>query len=317
MTRTPKDIAMSRFLRTALPLASVLLATGCAPAAVGQGSSPAETLRAERLEDRVRVTVGGKLFTEYKFADDQKYPYFYPVVGPRSGVSVTTESSNPWPHHHSLFFGSDRVNGGNYWQDGLERGRIDEQETRVEQGEGSAVVITQVNVWSRPGAESPIRDTRRIRITAPSPDVRMIDFDVTLTSLIDVTIEQSNHSLFAARMSPALSVDSGGTLVNAHGDRSEAGTFSKPSPWADYWGRHQGVVEGLAIFNFPENRWSPPPWFTRNYGFFSPTPFNWMEGGKLELPKGRELRLRYRVVVHGGDTSEAGIAELYRRYAEP
>ena len=308
---------MNRLLQPALPLAAALLLAGCAPSAVGQGGTSAETVRAERLEDRVRVTVGGELFTEYKYADDQKYPYFYPVVGPRSGRSVTTESSNPWPHHHSLFFGSDRVNGGNYWQDGLERGRIVEQETRIDRAEGSAVEITQVNVWSRPGAESPFRDTRRIRISAPSPEVRLIDFDVTLTPLIDVTIEQSNHSLFAARMVPGLSVDSGGTLINANGERAEKDTFGKAAPWADYWGRHHGVVEGLAIFNHPGNRWSPPPWFTRNYGFFSPTPFNWMEGGKLELKPGNELRLRYRVVVHGGDTSEAGIAEQYRRYAQP
>jgi hypothetical protein len=105
--------------------------------------------------------------------------------------------------------------------------------------------------------------------------------------------------------------------VNAGGDRSEKDTFGKPAPWADYWGRRQGIAEGLAILNHPANAWSPPPWFTRNYGFFSPTPFNWMEGGKLVIPAGRDLRLRYRVVVHGGDTAEAGIAELYRVYATP
>ncbi len=304
-------------LRMVLPVAGGILVGGCAMAAGGQGGAAGETLRAERLADRVRVTVGGKLFTEYKYADDQKTPYFYPVVGPRSGQSVTTESSNPYPHHHSLFFGSDMVNGGNYWQDGLERGRIVAQETRVDRAEGSAVEISQTTLWSRPGAESPIRDTRRIRITAPSPEVRYIDFDVTLTPLIPVTILQTNHSLFAARMVAGLSVDSGGTLVNANGEQREQGTFGKAAPWADYWGTRQGVTEGLAILNHPSNPWSPPPWFTRNYGFFSPTPFNWMEGGRLELPVGRELRLRYRVVVHGGGTDEAAIAEHYRRYAAP
>jgi hypothetical protein len=130
-------------------------------------------------------------------------------------------------------------------------------------------------------------------------------------------LAQCAKRLFAARMAPALSVDSGGTLVNAGGARSEKDTFGKAAPWADYWGRRQGVTEGLAILNHPANAWSPPPWFTRDYGFFSPTPFNWMEGGKLELPAGRDLRLRYRVVVHGGDTAEAGVAELYRAYAGP
>ena len=32
---------------------------------------------------------------------------------------------NPvYPHHTSLLFGCDLVNGGNYWQEGLERGRM-------------------------------------------------------------------------------------------------------------------------------------------------------------------------------------------------
>ena len=302
------------FVRSAAAIAGVIATLGGCMRPGGLAGTRGESVRAERLPDRVRVTVGGRLFTEYRYAEDQKYPYFYPVAGPRSNESVTTESSLPYPHHHSLFFGSDRVNGGNYWQDELSRGRISSQEVRIERAEGNEVVLAQVNLWSRPGAESPFRDTRRIRITAPSPDLRLIDFDITLTPLIDVRIEQTNHSLFAARMIPALSVDSGGTLINERGERGEKETFGKPSGWADYWGRHGETVEGLAILSHPENPWSPPPWFTRNYGFFSPTPFNWMENGRLDLPAGKELRLRYRVVVHGGNTDEARIAEMYREY---
>jgi hypothetical protein len=303
----PRLLAIPSFLAAALLV-------GCGRFAATPASPAPEQLRAELLEDRVRVTVGGQLFTEYRFSADQKYPYFFPVIGPRSGRSVTTESSQPYPHHHSLFFASDKVNGGNFWQEELSRGRIVSRDVRVERAEGNAVEFVQTNLWVRPGADPPFRDTRRVRVTAPSPDVRLIDFDVTLTPLQDVRIEQTNHSLFAARMAPELSVDSGGTLVNASGERGEKGTFAKPSPWADYWGEHRGVAEGLAILNHPDNRWSPPPWFTRDYGFFSPTPLNWLDGGRLELEEGEPLRLRYRVVVHAGDTERAGIAELYRQY---
>lgn len=299
-----------------LPALATALLASCGALAVTAGGSAPEQLRAELLEDRVRVTVGGALFTEYRFAEGQKYPYFFPVLGPRSGRSVTTESSQPYPHHHSLFFASDKVNGGNFWQDQLSRGRIASQDVRVERAEGSAVEFVQTNLWVRPGADPPFRDTRRIRVTAPSPDVRLIDFEVTLVPLQRVRIEQTNHSLFAARMAPELSVDSGGTLVNARGERGEKGTFAKPSPWADYWGERAGVAEGLAILNHPGNRWSPPPWFTRDYGFFSPTPLNWLDGGFLDLPAGQPLRLRYRVVVHAGSTEQAGIPELYRQYAD-
>ncbi|NBB72098.1 MAG: hypothetical protein GVY35_00295 [Bacteroidetes bacterium] len=294
-----------------------LLGGGCTPkqAEPVPGHLDEGALRAQQMEDRVRVTVDGALFTEYKYADDQKYPYFFPVRGPRTGESVTTESSEPWPHHHSLFFGCDKVNGGNYWQEGLDRGQIVPQETHIRQASGDAVVFTQTSRWQRPGAPAPFLDERRIRITAPSAGLRIIDFEITLTSLIDVRIQQTNHALFSARMVPALSADSGGTLVNASGQVGEEGTWGEPSPWIDYWGVRAGETEGLAILNHPANRWSPPRWFTRNYGFFSPTPMNWLEGGALHLPKGEKLHLRYRVVVHEGDTEAAGIQRLYDRYA--
>ena len=297
--------------RAAVVAAALLALAACAAAGAGAGRG---TLQAVQLDDRIRVTVGDRLVTEYRYADGQKYPYFYPVAGPRTGESVTTETSEPYPHHHSLFFGSDYVNGGNYWQDELSRGRIVAQETRLVRASGPQVEFTQTSLWMRPGAESPFRDERTVRISAPSPDIHLIDFDITLTPLIDVRIEKTNHSLFAARMVPALSVDSGGTLVNSRGGRSAEGTFGNEAEWADFWGTRRGVVEGLAILNHPQNRWSPPPWFTRDYGFFSPTPFNWFEEGHLDLPRGEQLRLRYRVVVHGGTTEEARIADLYRDY---
>jgi hypothetical protein len=135
-----------------------------------------------------------------------------------------------------------------------------------------------------------------------------------LTALIDVRIMRSNHSLFAALMAPELSVLQGGRLVNAHGDQAETGTFAKPAQWADYSGVRNGVREGLAIFNHPQNRWSPPPWFTRDYGFFSPTPLNWLEAGHVDFARGETLQLRYRVVVHAG-LDVAQIAALYWEYA--
>lgn len=295
-----------------LLLASLAALVGPAPAAA---MLQAQELRLTESEDRIQVLQGERTIVEYRYATYQKYPYFYPVNGPRSGLSVTTESSEPYPHHQSLFFGSDFVNGGNYWQDGLERGQIVAQETRILRAAGPIVEFSQSSLWSRPGAESPFRDDRVIRISAPSEDLRIIDFDVTLTPLIDVRIERTNHSLFAARMVPALSVDSGGTLVNSRGLRNAEGTFAEEADWADYYGTRDGITEGLAILNHPGNRWTPPPWFTRDYGFFSPTPFNWFEAGYLELPRGETLRLRYRVVVHGGDTEEAHIAHIYEAFA--
>jgi hypothetical protein len=122
--------------------------------------------------------------------------------------------------------------------------------------------------------------------------------------------------LFSARVVPELAVTAGGTLVNAEGKTREKGTFGVASPWCDYYGTRAGVTEGIAILQHPSDRWYPSKWFTRDYGFFSPTPMDWLEGDKLDIPKGEKLILRYRVVVHSGDTQKAGIPAIFDAYKQ-
>lgn len=275
----------------------------------------AAELAAELEDGRVAVTIDGALFTCYKFADDQKTPYLWPVIGPASGESVTVESTEPYPHHHSIFFGCDRVNGGNYWQDVNARGQILSQGPKIVETGGERVVIEDTCLWKRPGKPAVIRDERRIAVCAPADGERWIDFTITLHPLEDVTIEKTNHSLFSARMMPELSVKGGGTLVNAEGKTSEKGTWGAASPWCDYYGTRGGVTEGLAILQHPGNPWYPSKWFTRDYGFFSPTPMYWPEGDSTQLPKGEPVTLKYRVIVHEGDTASAGIAARFQAFA--
>ena len=104
-------------------------------------------------------------------------------------------------------------------------------------------------------------------------------------------------------------------MINAEGLKGEPGTFGKPSPWIDYYGKRGNITEGLAILQHPSNPWYPAPWFTRDYGFISPTPMYWPENGiNIFLKKGTVLYLRYRVLVHSGDHKEAKVAEEFEKY---
>jgi hypothetical protein len=273
-----------------------------------------QNVAAKLEKDHVAVAVDGKLFTRYKFAPSQKYPYFWPVNGPASGKSITTETSHPYPHHHSLFFGCDRVNGGNYWQEGIERGQIVSAGPKIIKASGKHVVFTDRCLWQQPGKEPIILDLRRVIISAPGESLRFIDFEITLEPLTDIHILKSNHALFSARVVPELSVKAGGTLVNAEGKTTEKATWGVASPWCDYSGTRDGVTEGIAILQHPANRWFPSKWFTRDYGFFSPTPMNWLQDGRLDLPKGEKLTLRYRVVVHTGNADTANMGRLFEAY---
>ena len=194
---------------------------------VSSQSAP-QDVSARLDKDQVQVFVAGKLFTCYKFAKDQKYPYFWPVNGPASGKSITTETSEPYPHHHSLFFGCDRVNGGNYWQEGNERGQIVSIGPKIIADCGQQVVFTDKCLWQQPEKKPIIMDVRRIVISAASESLRFIDFEITLDPLTDIHILKTNHSLFAARVVPELSVGSGGTLVNAEGKPARKARLASP-----------------------------------------------------------------------------------------
>jgi hypothetical protein len=297
---------------------AILAASSSAKAAPPPAPGPTASsprLSAERFDDRIVVRVDDATFTCYRFGAGQKYPYFYPVNGPLSGVSVTTESSLPWPHHRSLFFGCDKVNGGNYWQEGNEQGQIVSRGATIASPGPERVEIADVCDWRRPGANPILVDRREIMIEAPSPSLRTIRFHVALEALAEIRIERTNHSLFAARVAPELSAARGGILLNSGGATGEKGTFGASASWCDVSGTRFGLREGIAILDGPRNRFYPSRWFTRDYGFFSPTPLNWLDDAGLRLARGETLELDYLVVVHAGDASEAGIAALFATWA--
>ncbi len=275
----------------------------------------AAKIEAAKVGSKISVTIDNKYFTSYIFSEDEKYPFFYPLNGPVSGGSVTSIRNSEYPHHSSLFFGCDMVNGGNYWQEGLERGRIISVNAEIIKQGGDTVLIKDECIWSRPGAVSPVKDTRTITITAPSATVSQIDVLISMEMLTDVTIKKTNHSLFSARLAADLSVKNGGTMINAEGIKNEKDTFGKPSSWMDFYGKRGEITEGLAILQHPSNPWYPSPWFTRDYGFMSPTPMYWPENGsETVLRKGTVLNLRYRVLIHSGDHNKAKISEAFEKY---
>lgn len=271
---------------------------------------------AEKVGDKIEFRIDGNLFTSYILSEFEKYPFFYPVNGP-SKASVTSMRNANYPHHSSLFFGCDRVNGGNWWQEGLERGQIISLRADILESGGEKAVVENECIWRRPGADAPVKDKRKITVTVPSKDKFFLDFDVTMEMLEDVTILKTNHSLFSGRMDPDLAVINGGTMINSEGDTGEKGTFGKRAAWMDYYGERMGKTEGMAILQHPSNEWFPSPWFTRDYGFYSPTPMYWPENDeKTELKKGEEIKLRYRVIVHSGNEKEADIAGEFEKYAK-
>ncbi|MCB9767616.1 MAG: PmoA family protein [Candidatus Omnitrophica bacterium] len=278
-------------------------------------SCPAQELTAVKGEERIDVAIDGELFTSYRHPSDWKFPYLYPLIGPYTGKTITIEKGVGHPHHRSLYFAIDKVNGGNYWQEGLERGRMVSQGPKVVET-GDRVVITDVCDWERDGAPSPVRDYRRVTIEARSHSIRTIQFDIEIEFKIDTEVLPSNHALFSAEVLPELSAQFAGKIVDAEGNVDEAGTFGVKSVWCDYSGERNGIDEGVAILQHPSNPCFPWQNFTRDYGFMSPTPMYWIPEEGLHYKAGDKVAMSFLVVVHGGTPKEADIDSIYREWSE-
>ncbi len=107
---------------------------------------------AEKVGDKIEFKVNGNLFTSYILSEFEKYPFFFPVNGP-SNAGVTSMRNANYPHHSSLFFGCDRMNGGNYWQEELERGQIISLRADILETGGEKAVIENECIWTRPGGK--------------------------------------------------------------------------------------------------------------------------------------------------------------------
>ncbi len=315
-------IAM-RFTVIILVLGAII--SGCA--------ERAQTMRAYMEEDRIVVEANGEEFTSYLFGQEHKYPFFYPVNGPVSGRSVTGWDVEPFPHHSSLYISldwvrSENVERGNYWQPRheLETGQVFSRNPQILETNGEVVVLQDQADWIVPETGShQLRDTRTVTISAPSDKIRIMDFEFDFEVLKDISIRRTGHSFFSARMRRELAVGdpnraedwldiATGTMVDALGNRDEEGTREQHADWCAYYGNNNGVTEGLAIIQHSGNPYYPAPWFTRDYGFMSPTEFAF--GDDMNFQEGDRLSYRYRVVVFTGDHEESDIAGWHEDFEQ-
>jgi hypothetical protein len=276
----------------------------------------AEGLTAYERERQIFVRWNNSIVVGYRAQASLKFPYFSPLIGPASGASLTTESSLPYPHHRGIWLGCEPLNGGDYWSDGpLKQGQILSAGPTLGPLSRSCAVIHDHCEWVHPGAPSPLKDHRRIVVCIPSEQIRLIDVEIELTAREDIRIDSAKHSFFALRTAADISPLHGGVLMNSNGEIGASATYGRPATWCGYHGPREKSkqVEGVAIFNHPDNFDGNCPWFTRDYGHLSPSPFNFLRK-PWRLDRGAKLSLKYCVVIHAGTPQEADLDKIYQEW---
>ncbi len=152
-------------------------------------------------------------------------------------------------------------------------------------------------------------------------DNRLITYDAKLAAAKEpVTFGDTKEGLFGFRMVNSMRGCRRQDRQRRRPCTARANAGASRSSWIDYDGPVDGKLVGVAIFDNPHN-FRPSRYHVRNYGLFSISPFG--EGaytnGKnpakpVHLDPGANLRLRYAIYIHDGDTKAADVAGVYHKY---
>ena len=279
--------------------------------------------------DRVMVDIDGKPFTALFTSAAGTKPYLHPLRA-ASGVIVT----RVWPmeekegeakdhiHHRGLWFSHGDVNGFDFWandpsqQKGKQGIIRTKRITDLKSGKKEGTVAATFE-WVTPAGKVLVNEARTMTFYS-HPTLRVIDFDILLTSTEPAKFGDTKEGTFAMRLTAPLDGRHTGRMTSSTGAVGEKQVWGKAFPWVDYAGTVEGQPLGVALFDHPGNPKHPTYWHARDYGLFAANIFGEHDffndktrDGSLTLNPGATWRFRYRVVIHPGDTASAGLAKQY------
>jgi hypothetical protein len=287
--------------------------------------------------EKAAVTIDGQPFTDFCVAGPGvTKPFLHPLralsgtyvtrMWPMEDVPEEAGTTKDHQHQRGVWFAHESVNGIDFWNNEASyttpnRGRIVFRRFGAISSSADKGRLGAWFEWVGPKGEVLLREDRLMTFY-PGRQLRIIDFDITLTAVTDVTFGDKKDGLFGIRLRPALQEDTGtGHITSAEGATGEKAVWGKPSEWCDYSGKVGNEPLGIAIFDHPDNPRHPPRWHARAYGLFAENPFGLAvftndssQDGSLALAPGHSLRFRYRVIVHPGDVKSADIAGQWKQY---
>ena len=305
--------------------------------------SPAFSL--SKVDNRVIVKIGEKVFAEYVFDDPAtNKTYLWPVYGP-TGKEMTRSfpmrdiegEVKDHYHHRGIWFGHEDIGSYDSWaerktfeKNGVVSKNSEERVSKLGQQklkrfssmsttEKSATLVCEIDYLGADGKKN-LSEIRTMVFSADE-DTRMIDINQEFIATEgEITFGDKKDAGLSIRVPSTMSVDSkkGGKLFNDSGveDKAAWGTRGK---WCDYIGPVDEETLGVAIFNHPSSFRYPTTWHIRTYGLFTANPFGTLDpqspNGPHTLKSGEKMMMKHRFVLHDGKFDSKKLSEAYQRYA--
>lgn len=278
----------------------------------------------EKADGRLALVSGGTTVWAFNHGPDATKPHFHPLTL-RGGSSMTWDRPADHPWHRGLWFSWKFINKVNYWEEDRTTGRPAGltlwSNVVVEARPDFSARIAMSVTYAPPGQAPVLTERRVVEVTPPAADGSYtIDWEGIFTAgaspavleatPVDPARKAGGYGGLLWRVAGALKdwqavSDAGKKGLAAHGEPARALDFS---------GVLDGRPAGIAIFDHPNNRGHPTPWFLRldpakTYGLHGP---GILFNGPVTLDANTSMPLRYRVVVHPGRWSAKDLAERSR-----
>lgn len=294
---------MSRFKTFSFVTALVALTSGV----FAQKTQPVTVLKSTS-ENKVDVSIGGKLFTSFLYPDTLEKPVLYPLHT-ASGTIVTrsfpldSREGDPTdhPHHIGLWFNFENLNGLDFWNNSyaipankknlygwVRTDRI------LETKSGNTGVLTYHANWTNQQKEVILEETTRYEFSG-GENQRIIDRFTTLKADKDAVFTDAKDGLLGLRLAHELQIplakdqkftdDKGNvTLVKGGTDRIANGDYitsagkkgddawSSRGIWCKAFGKMGTDSVSITIIDHPKNPNYPTYWHARGYGLFAANP---------------------------------------------
>jgi len=307
-----------------------LLLRGTEWAATGKVEPRQEAhLSWRRTDESVALINNNNTVWQLNFARSEGKPYFHPLALV-DGTALTWLRPADHPWHRALWFSWKYINGLNYWEEdkdtGQSEGRTEIGQVKVTCNDDHAASIQMTLNHNPPGKKPVLTEKRRLLVSPPNEMGQYYidwessfvagDEDVVLGRTPIVGEEDGVAWGGYAGLSLRMLKEArqwqfrdcyGGSDMKAHG---------KKARWVDYSGATAtGQIAGIAIFDHPQNLRHPSPWYVaKPITYFSPAP---LFHEPYTLKKGKTLRLKYRILIHGQEVDQAFLNTQWHEYAKP
>jgi len=250
--------------------------------------------------------------------------YIHPLYG-LDGEILTEDFPADHLHHrgifwawHQIYIGEKRVGDG--WSTQDVSWDVYDAKTLAVDSQSHALEVKvhwKSPLWTDAGGKQKpfVKETTTITVHSAEAHFRKIDFEIALLALEDdVRIGGAENAKAYGGFSPRIRLPDGIEFIGQNGPVEPRGTPVEAGPWLDFSGQFadDDRISGLAVLCHKSNPGYPQQWILRRKGSMQ----NPVYPGRHAIPLSRKkpLILRYRLIIHQGNTRHINLNNLQAEY---